>query len=155
MNCEDLCGTTVCEEHAPVAPTHATLSRRGLLKGFAGVAATIGFTALGGSAMAASKTYTACKTTDVKVGSAKIVTLPGTSTKVVITQPKAGTFKAFNPLCTHQPVMISAMSGTNLVCQQHNGMFNTTTGAVTGGPPRRALTSYKVTVSGTSVKVTV
>ena len=155
MTCENLCGTTVCEEHAPNTPANALLSRRGLLGALAGIAATIGLSTIGGSAIAASKTYTACKTTDVRVGGAKIVTLPGTSTKVVITQPKKGTFKAFRPICTHQPVQLSGISGTNLVCQQHGATYNTTTGAATGGPTNRALTAYKVAISGTSVKVTV
>lgn len=155
MNCEELCGTTVCEEHAPKTPEHALLSRRGLLKGVAGVAAAIGFTALGGSAMAASKTYTACKTTDVPVGKAKLVTLPGTSVQVVITRPKTNSFYAFSPFCTHQRVMLSGTAGTNLVCQQHGATFNMTSGAATGGPTRTGLKKYATSVSGTSVKVTV
>jgi nitrite reductase/ring-hydroxylating ferredoxin subunit len=126
-----------------------------LLNVFAGAFATIGFTALGGSAMAAAKTYTACKTTDVKVGGAKLVVLPGTNVKVAITQPKKGVFKAFSPICTHQGAQLNGISGANLVCPQHGATFSTTTGAVTRGPAQKALKSYKVTLSGTSVKVTV
>ena len=155
MICENLCGTVACEEHAPKAPDNALLSRRGLLGAFAGIVATIGFSSLGSAAMAAAKTYVACKTTDIKVGAAKIVTLPGTKIKVAVTQPKKGTFKAFSPICTHQPVQLSGYSGSNLVCQQHGSTFSTTSGAATGGPARRGLTAYKVTVAGTSVKVTV
>ena len=155
MTCENLCGTTVCEEHAPKTPENALLSRRGLLGAFAGIAATIGFSALGGSATAASKTYTACKTTDIKVGSARLVLLPGTNIQVAITQPKKGVFKAFSPICTHQGAQLNGISGTNLVCPQHGAFFDTTTGAATRGPARTALKSYKVTLSGTSVKVTV
>jgi nitrite reductase/ring-hydroxylating ferredoxin subunit len=154
MTCKNLCGTTTCEEHSST-PNNALLSRRGLLGAFAGIVATIGFSGLGDLAMAAAKTYVACKTTDIKVGSAKIVTIPKTSIKVAITQPKKGVFKAFKPICTHEGVQITGMSGTNLVCRQHGATFSTTTGAATGGPTRKALTSYKVTISGTSVKVTV
>lgn len=155
MTDENLCGTTACDKHAPKTPEHIFLSRRGLLHGFASIAATIGFTAIGGSAMAASKTYTACKTTDVRVGGAKIVTLPGTSTRVVITQPKKGVFKAFSPICTHEGVPLSGISGTSLVCNSHGARFNTTTGAATAGPTRKALKAYKVTISKTSVRVTI
>ena len=154
MTCETICGTTTCEEHSSI-PSNAVLSRRGLLNAFAGAVATIGFTALGGSAMAAAKTYTACKTTDIKVGSAKLVVLPGTNVKVAITQPKKGVFKAFSPICTHQGAELNGISGSNLVCPQHGATFSTTTGAATRGPAQTALKSYKVTVSGTSVKVTV
>lgn len=155
MTCQDICGTSNCSEHAVSAPQNPLLSRRGLLSAFAGAVATIGFTALGGSAMAAAKTYTACKTTDIKVGSAKLVVLPGTNVKVAITQPKKGVFKAFSPICTHQGAQLNGISGSNLVCPQHGATFSTTTGAATRGPAQTALKSYKVTVSGTSVKVTV
>ena len=154
MSCENLCATTTCEEHDST-PKNALLSRRGLLGAFAGVAVAIGFGSFGESAMAAAKTYTACKTTDIKVGSAKIITIPKTKIRVAITQPKKGVFKAFQPICTHQGAQITGISGTNLVCRQHGATFSTTTGAATGGPTRKALKSYKVTVSGTSVKVTV
>ena len=154
MPCENICGQATCEEHS-ASPAVKSMSRRGLLKGFAAVVATVGLAGLGESALAASKTYTACKTTDVKIGSAKLVTLPGTSKTVVITRPKASVYKAFSPMCTHENVQLSGVSGTNLVCNQHGARFNTTTGAATAGPTRRALTSYKVTISGTSVKVTV
>jgi nitrite reductase/ring-hydroxylating ferredoxin subunit len=155
MTCENLCGTTVCEEHSPSTPENALLSRRGLLGAFAGIAATIGLSTIGGSAMAASKTYTACKTTDIKVGGAKLVTLPGTNVQVVITRPKTNSFFAFSPFCTHQRVQLSGIQGSNLVCQQHGATFNTTSGAATGGPTRTALKRYTTVVSGTSVKVTV
>lgn len=154
MSCENLCATTTCEEH-DATPSNPLLSRRGLLGAFAGVAVAIGFGSFGESAMAAAKTYTACKTTDIKVGSAKIITIPKTKIRVAITQPKKGVFKAFQPICTHQGAQITGISGTNLVCRQHGATFSTTTGAATGGPTRKALKSYKVTVSGTSVKVTV
>jgi nitrite reductase/ring-hydroxylating ferredoxin subunit len=155
MTCQDICGPSNCSEHAVSTPQNSLLSRRGLLSAFAGVVATIGFSALGGSAMAASKTYTACKTTDIKVGSARLVILPGTNIPVAITQPKKGVFKAFSPICTHQGAQLNGISGTNLVCPQHGAFFDTTTGAATRGPAQTALKSYKVTVSGTSVKVTV
>lgn len=154
MTCENICAPTTCDEHV-AEPSVKTFSRRGALKSFAGLVAAVGLSTLGDAAFAASKTYTACKTTDVKIGSAKLVTLPGTSKTVVITRPKASVYKAFSPMCTHENVQLSGVSGTNLVCNQHGARFNTTTGAATAGPTRRALTSYKVTISGTSVKVTV
>jgi nitrite reductase/ring-hydroxylating ferredoxin subunit len=153
MSCEQLCASHDCAEHIE-APKHSTLSRRGLLAGFAGVVATIGLTSIGDAAMAASKTYVACKTTDVQVGGAKLVTLPGTNTQVVITRPKASTYVALSPYCTHQTTLLSGIQGSNLICQRHGATFNTTTGAATGGPTRTGLKKYPVTISGTSVKVT-
>jgi nitrite reductase/ring-hydroxylating ferredoxin subunit len=154
MTCENICAPTTCDEHA-AAPEVRNFSRRGALKSFAGLVAAVGLSTLGDAAFAAAKTYTACKTTDIAVGKAKLVTLPGTSKTVIITRPKSTTYKAFSPRCTHENVQLSGVSGSNLVCNQHGARFSTTTGAATAGPTRRALTSYKVTISGTSVKVTV
>lgn len=154
MDCAQSCQQEPCHEHEVVIAPKG-LSRRGLLAGFAGVVATIGLGGFGESALAASKTYTACKTTDVRVGGAKIVTLPGTSTRVVITQPKKGVFKAFSPICTHEGAPLNGISGTSLVCNSHGARFNTTTGAATAGPTRKALKAYKVAISKTSVRVTI
>lgn len=155
MDCAQTCNQEPCLEHDAQTFEPKGLSRRGLLAGFAGIVATIGFGSFGESALAASKTYTACKTTDVRVGGAKIVTLPGTSTRVVITQPKKGVFKAFSPICTHEGAPLSGISGTSLVCNSHGARFNTSTGAATAGPTRKALKAYKVTISKTSVRVTI
>lgn len=155
MDCAQTCNQEPCLEHDEQTFEPKGLSRRGLLAGFAGIVATIGFGSFGESALAASKTYTACKTTDVRVGGAKIVTLPGTSTRVVITQPKKGVFKAFSPICTHEGAPLSGISGTSLVCNSHGARFNTSTGAATAGPTRKALKAYKVTISKTSVRVTI
>ena len=155
MDCAQTCKQEPCLEHDAQTFEPKGLSRRGLLAGLAGIVATIGFGSFGESALAASKTYTACKTTDVRVGGAKIVTLPGTSTRVVITQPKKGVFKAFSPICTHEGAPLSGISGTSLVCNSHGARFNTTTGAATAGPTRKALKAYKVTISKTSVRVTI
>lgn len=155
MDCAQTCNQEPCLEHDAQTFEPKGLSRRGLLAGFAGIVATIGFGSFGESALAASKTYTACKTTDVRVGGAKIVTLPGTSTRVVITQPKKGVFKAFSPICTHEGAPLNGISGTSLVCNSHGARFNTTTGAATAGPTRKALKAYKVTNSKTSVRVTI
>lgn len=154
MSCEQLCASHDCADHIE-APKNAALSRRGLLAGFAGAVATIGLVSIGDAALAASKTYTACKTTDIRVGGAKLVQLPGTNIALVITQPKAGKFYALSPYCTHQTTLLSGIQGANLVCGRHGATFDTTSGAATGGPARGGLKKYITTVSGTSVKVTV
>jgi nitrite reductase/ring-hydroxylating ferredoxin subunit len=154
MNSEDLC-RRACNCSPAVPEQIRGLSRRELARLFGVGFAAIGLSAIGEYAMAASKTYIACKTTDIKVGSAKIITIPKTKIRVAITQPKKGVFKAFQPICTHQGAQITGISGSNLVCRQHGATFSTTTGAATGGPTRKGLKSYRVTVSGTSVKVTV
>lgn len=153
MTCENLCETSIVapRREVTVVPNNH-LSRRALLGGVAAVMAGIGLVGPAEGALAAAKTYTVGKTTDIAVGSAKMFTVAGTP--VIVTQPKKGIFKAFNGYCTHQQVPLAGIQGSNLVCNQHGASFNTTTGKVTGGPARSALPGYKVAVSGSSLKVT-
>jgi nitrite reductase/ring-hydroxylating ferredoxin subunit len=152
MNCENLCATSsnsTKREAIEVPTNHVT--RRAMLSGLGAVLAGVGLVGPAESALAAAKTYTVGKTTDVKVGSARLYTVAGVP--ILVTQPKKGVFKAFNGYCTHERVQISGLNGSNLVCGQHGATFNTTTGKVTGGPARSALANYKVTVAGTTLKV--
>jgi nitrite reductase/ring-hydroxylating ferredoxin subunit len=127
------------------------INRRALLTGIAGVLASIGLAGTGDAALAAATTYTLGKTTDIPVKSGKMYNVNGTP--VLVTQPKAGVFKAFNGYCTHQRTPLGGMNGSNVICYQHGATFDSTTGAVTGGPAPRALTKITLTVSGTSLKV--
>ncbi|MEN9713754.1 MAG: hypothetical protein RLZZ164_418 [Actinomycetota bacterium] len=154
--CADLCDRTP-NPVVEVTDTPLGHSRRTALKGIAALFGAIGATSIATAAQAATKTYKVCKTTDIKVGSAKIFAVNGMA--VVITQPKAGVFKAFNGYCTHQMVPLAASvgpvatQGTNMYCWQHGSAFNTTTGAATGGPARTGLIKLTASVSGTQVSV--
>jgi nitrite reductase/ring-hydroxylating ferredoxin subunit len=134
------------------------VTRRSTLKLLAAGLASIGLSSLATPALAAAKTYKVCKTTDIKIGSAKIFAVNGLP--VVITQPKKGVFKAFNGYCTHQGAPLAAgvgavaTQGTNMFCFQHGASFNTTSGAATGGPANRPLAKITATVAGTQVSVT-
>lgn len=155
QECADVCGTNACQQQSESETTISSysFSRRNLFRGLSAGLAAVGLASLSDAAFAASA-VTVCKTSDIKVGSGKIVTANGT--KILITQPKKGVFKAFSPYCTHQRVMLAGISGTNLVCNQHGAMFDTTTGVRTNQSPAPSdLAKYVVTVSGTSVKVTV
>ena len=127
------------------------ISRRALLAGIAGVLGAIGLSGTGEAAMAAAKTYTIGKTTDIAVKSGKMFNVAGTP--VLVTQPKAGVFKAFNGYCTHERNPLGGINGSNVVCYRHGASFDSTTGAVTGGPAPRPLSKITLTVSGTALKV--
>ena len=152
MNCEGKPNQVIEVNDSALGHT-----RRTALKGLAAILGAIGATSLATAAEAATKTYNVCKTTDIKVGSAKIFAVNGLP--VVITQPKAGVFKAFNGYCTHQMVPLAASvgpvatQGTNMFCWQHGSAFDTTTGAAKGGPARTALLKLTVKVTGTQVQV--
>ena len=155
MTCENLCETSEFSaspaSRAVIEIPANHLSRRAMLTGIGAALAGVGLVGPAENAFAAARTYTVGKTTDVAVGSARMYTVAGIP--VLVTQPKKGVFKAFNGYCTHQQVQLSGLNGTNLVCEQHGSMFNTTTGKVTTGPARTGLATYKTVVSGTTLKV--
>ena len=66
----------------------------------------------------------------------------------MITQPVAGTFKAFDTTCPHRQNPVSVISGDLIICTFHGSTFNLATGAHEAGPAPRGLTPKTVTVSG-------
>ena len=147
MTCENLGARAITEIPAN------RITRRNLLAGVGAVLAGIGLVGPAETAMAAAKTYTVGKTTDIKVGSSKSYLVAGVS--LLITQPKKGVFKAFKGICTHQGGKLTSLSGTNLFCPLHGASFDSTTGKVLTGPASAPLKAYKVTVSGKTLKVSI
>jgi Rieske Fe-S protein len=99
----------------------------------------------GGGAGAASGKLAA--TADVPVGGGII--LPDAA--LVITQPKAGTFKAFSAICTHQGCTVSTVESGTINCPCHGSQFAIADGAVVNGPAKKPLPAKKITVSGGSI----
>jgi thiosulfate dehydrogenase [quinone] large subunit len=149
--CGSVCGGN--HEHVE-AKQPALLSRRALLGGIAAALATAGLASASEAALAAAKKYKLCKTTDVKVGSGKIVQL-STGKAIYVTQPKKNVFRAFDAYCTHEPALLGSPVGSNIVCGKHGSKFNSDTGALVQGPARKPLKKYTVSVSGTQVSVTI
>jgi nitrite reductase/ring-hydroxylating ferredoxin subunit len=125
-------------------------SRRGLLVAFASGAAAIGLTGLSEVAANAAKTYTVCKTSAVPVKGGKTFSVGGK--KILITQPKKGTFKAFLAICTHQGGALTGATNNEIVCPLHGARFDATTGEAKIVAPT-PLGKVLVSVSGGSVKV--
>jgi Rieske Fe-S protein len=73
--------------------------------------------------------------------------------KVVVTQPKAGEFKAFSAICTHRGCPVSTVADGTINCLCHGSKFDVATGKVVQGPAVKALPSKTATVSGDSIKV--
>jgi len=137
-----------------VHESKSQLSRKNFLTVIAATAATLGLSGIADSATAATKKYKVCSTKDVKVGSANIFQIAAAGNlMVLVTQPKAGVFRAFNPSCTHQGFQLSGISGANLVCNVHGAQFSTNTGAVTKGPASRALGKYTISQTGTTLYI--
>ncbi len=131
------------------------LSRRNFFSGIAIAAGSLGLTTIASSAEAASKKYKVCATNAIKVGGGSIFKLSAAGgIQILITQPKSGVFRAFNPACTHQGFRLNSISGTNIICPIHRAQFDTTTGNVTRGPAQIPLQKYTLTVENKNLFVT-
>ncbi|MFM5952060.1 MAG: Rieske (2Fe-2S) protein [Micrococcales bacterium] len=134
---------------------HQELSRKAVLSGLAAILSGIGLTALGATTAEAATKYKVALASQIPVGSAKAFNVSGRS--ILITQPRAGVFRAFKNQCTHEPVALPSqrVSGGKVMCYQHGATFNADTGAVSNGPARRSLTKYTAVKTGNYIYVTV
>jgi Rieske Fe-S protein len=87
------------------------------------------------------------KTSDVPVGGGKILT----DKKIVITQPKAGSFHAFTAVCTHQGCIVDAVAGGTIDCPCHGSKFSVNNGSVVNGPATLPLAPVSIKVQGSSI----
>ncbi|QFQ95840.1 Rieske (2Fe-2S) protein [Streptomyces phaeolivaceus] len=87
------------------------------------------------------------KTSDIPEGGGKIFESEG----VVITQPEAGTYKAFSSVCTHQGCAVKSIADGVINCPCHNSNFSIADGSVKSGPATKALPAKEVSVSGESI----
>ena len=106
----------------------------------------------GGSTAAASSPAAAgvtVATSAVPVGGGTILA----DQKIVVTQPTAGTYKAFTAVCTHQGCTVASVANGTITCPCHGSTFSAADGTVQAGPAPSPLASIPVTVSGTTITV--
>ena len=96
--------------------------------------------AAGGAAVLAS-------TASVPVGGGKILT----AQQIVITQPAAGSYKAFTAVCTHQGCIVSTVADGTIDCPCHGSKFSVKDGSVVNGPAPSPLAPVAIKVQGTSI----
>ena len=67
----------------------------------------------------------------------------------------AGTFYAFNDVCTHAMCSLAEgdLDDTTVTCACHGSEFDVTTGDVLGGPATEPVDSYQVSVEGDDIQV--
>ncbi|MEO6996709.1 MAG: Rieske (2Fe-2S) protein [Terracoccus sp.] len=70
------------------------------------------------------------------------------ATKTVVTQPAAGTFKAFDTTCPHQGCAVAQVADQKIDCPCHGSQFDISTGNAVTGPAVTGLTPKTITVSG-------
>ena len=85
---------------------------------------------------------------DVPLAGAYEVSIDGR--RAIITQPQAGTVRAFDATCTHQGCTVRATE-EGLACPCHGSVFDPATGAAVHGPATRPLAAIGVAVRGTDV----
>ncbi|MFF9431221.1 Rieske (2Fe-2S) protein [Streptomyces sp. NPDC014746] len=87
------------------------------------------------------------RTGDIPVGGGKILADRG----LVITQPKAGEFKAFSSKCTHQGCAVSSIADGVIVCPCHQSQFDISDGSVKSGPAPAPLPPEPIQVGGEEI----
>jgi Rieske Fe-S protein len=87
------------------------------------------------------------RTAEVPVGGGMIVT----GQKIVVTQPEAGTFRAFSSTCTHMGCQVNTVAGGTINCPCHGSKFSVADGSVQAGPAKSPLPERAVKVEGDSI----
>ena len=131
----------------------AGCARYGTSNGLAGAPAPAATTpSAGGAASSASSAGTSssavlASTADIPVGGGKVLT----AQKIVITQPKAGSFHAFTAICTHQGCIVDAVGAGTIDCPCHGSKYSAVNGSVVNGPATLPLAAVSIKVQGTSI----
>lgn len=86
---------------------------------------------------------------DVPVGSGVILS----SEQVVVTQPEAGTYKAFSAVCPHEKCLVSKIERDAITCTCHGSIFSAADGSVLNGPANSPLPERTVTVAGDKLTI--
>ncbi|MFE5907900.1 Rieske (2Fe-2S) protein [Streptomyces wedmorensis] len=90
---------------------------------------------------------TLARTGDIPVGGGKVLADKG----VVITQPKAGEFKAFSSKCTHAGCAVGSVQDGVIVCPCHQSKFDASDGSVKSGPATSSLPPTPIQVVGEEI----
>ena len=88
------------------------------------------------------------KASSVPVGGGVILS------QAVVTQPTAGVFKAFSPVCTHQGCTVAQIQNQQILCPCHGSAFSISTGAVEGGPAPSPLPAIDITTKNGEIYAT-
>ncbi len=105
-----------------------------------------GATTTAGGAPAAGGTPLA-STSAIPVGGGTIFA----DKKVVVTQPVAGTFKAFSSTCTHLGCTVFKVADGLIQCPCHGSRYSIVDASVKAGPAPRPLPPMNITVTGTQI----
>jgi Rieske Fe-S protein len=72
---------------------------------------------------------------------------------VVVTQPEAGQFRAFDANCTHERCLLTWIEAGLINCPCHGSQFRIADGSVARGPATESLHGRDATVDGDAIVV--
>ena len=72
---------------------------------------------------------------------------------VVVTQPVAGTFAAFDATCPHLGCAVRAIAAGTINCFCHGSRFRIADGSVAGGPAPAPLAGLPVLLDGDTLRI--
>lgn len=75
------------------------------------------------------------------------------SHQVVVTQPMAGTYKAFSSVCTHAGCQCNNVTSGMITCPCHGAAFSISDGTALQGPTQTPLPARTVTVSNGEIRL--
>jgi Rieske Fe-S protein len=88
------------------------------------------------------------RTEDVPLGGGTVLA----DQEIVLTQPTAGTYKAYSAVCTHQGCVVANVTGGTINCGCHGSKFGLD-GSVKKGPATTPLSARTVKVSGDQISL--
>ncbi len=89
---------------------------------------------------------------EIKTGESRMVTVAG---KSIALFNVGGQFYAIDDACTHKsgPLSEGEVDGTTVTCPWHGAQFDLQTGKALTAPAFKGVTSYRVEVEGSDIKV--
>jgi Rieske Fe-S protein len=127
-----------------LAPQCAVCTRRSILIGAAAAAVAVGC-----ARSSAERTPVRIPLGDIPVGGGRVYPQQG----LVVTQPTAGTIRAFSATCPHQGCAVADIRDGVIECPCHGSRFSVADGSVIRGPARRPLASLDVTLQASEIIV--
>jgi nitrite reductase/ring-hydroxylating ferredoxin subunit len=74
---------------------------------------------------------------------------------VLVTQTKAGNFKAFSATCTHAGCIVNGVENNEIACGCHGARFDPESGMAIAGPAKSALGKIVLEVRGEEIWITI
>jgi len=93
-------------------------------------------------------------TSEVPVGGGTKFAVDKTLT-VLVTQTKAGSYKAFSATCTHSGCIVTGVRDNEIACGCHGARFDPETGSPIAGPAKTALGKISLDIRGEEIWITI